>query len=112
MESKHPIRVLFICSMNQRRSLTAEHIFADTPELQVRSAGTARRDERAVTAELVAWADMICVMDQRHADWIEERMPGALGDKTLHVLNVPDEFRYMDEDLVALLKGRLTDVLS
>ena len=34
------MKVLFVCSRNQRRSLTAERVFAGVPGWAVRSAGT------------------------------------------------------------------------
>ncbi len=36
----HFLKLLFICSRNRIRSLTAERIFGGLPGLQVRSAGT------------------------------------------------------------------------
>lgn len=104
-------RLLFICSMNQRRSLTAEHHFTDRPGLDVRSAGTARRDERAVTLDLIAWANVICAMDRRHLDWIEDQFgEAALAGKATHNLQVPDQYRYMDDELVTLLEKKVASL--
>ena len=80
--------------MNERRSPTAEHIFAQMAGIEARSAVTVRRGGRAVTAELIAWADMIFPMEQRHLDRICERFSGAvLKGETVHVLDPPDEFQ-------------------
>jgi hypothetical protein len=38
--SKDPVRALFICQFNRRRSATAERVFAQDRTLDVRSAGT------------------------------------------------------------------------
>ncbi len=35
-----PIRVLFVCHYNRKRSATAERVFGKDPSLDVRSAGT------------------------------------------------------------------------
>jgi predicted protein tyrosine phosphatase len=48
-------KILFVCSRNQRRSLTAELVFSKAPGLQVRSAGTAEGARIKVTAGHLGW---------------------------------------------------------
>ena len=76
----------------------------------MRSAGTdvydRDPDEQQVTAELIAWADLICVMEQYHKDVLEERFPGS-SEKVI-VLEIPDYFYRGDPELVRLLKLRLS----
>ena len=38
--NNEPTKILFVCSRNRRRSLTAERVFAGDPRWRVRSAGT------------------------------------------------------------------------
>jgi predicted protein tyrosine phosphatase len=78
-------KILFICSRNRIRSLTAEHIFAKAPGLQVRSAGTENDARVRVTAGHIGWADLVVVV----------------------CLDIPDDFEYMDEELVATLSTRM-----
>jgi predicted protein tyrosine phosphatase len=59
-------KVLFICSRNRRRSLTAEKIFANTPGWETRAAGTEDAARIKVTAGHLGWADVIVVMEKRH----------------------------------------------
>lgn len=99
--------------MNERRSPTAEHIFAQMAGIEARSAVTVRRGGRAVTAELIAWADMIFPMEQRHLDRICERFSGAvLKGETVHVLDPPDEFQNMDGALVLRLMQKAAAIFG
>jgi len=66
----------------------------------------ARRDERAVTPAIIAWADVILVMEDKHEQRIRARFRDEVRYKQLHVLGVPDEYAFMDDELVALLRER------
>ncbi|MCI4644302.1 MAG: phosphotyrosine protein phosphatase [Hyphomonadaceae bacterium] len=100
------IHILFVCSMNERRSLTGEALFQREDELSVRSAGTVRGARRTVSDEDILWADLILVMEERHKLRLHARHTEALRDKALHVLAIPDEFPFMDPGLIALLRER------
>lgn len=98
------MNVLFICSRNQWRSPTAEQIWKQTPGLTVRSAGTSRNAQKTVTPELLRWADMIFVMEQKHKNRLVANYRRLLVHKPLHVIDIPDEYQYMDPELIALLQ--------
>jgi predicted protein tyrosine phosphatase len=51
-----PIKVLFICGRNRRRSPTAERIVRSDPRMSVRSAGTSESSKRSVTEGNLLWA--------------------------------------------------------
>jgi len=109
--SGRPLRVVFVCTQNRLRSPTAEAIFRASPAWEVASAGTARDAEVALTRDLLEWADVAVCMEKRHRDWIRARMRGALPDDRLLTLGIPDDYEFMDPELVALLErlvpGRL-----
>ena len=105
------MKVLFVCTANRLRSPTAEAVFADRPGLEVRSAGLDARAVRPLTAELVAWADRLIVMEKSHREAIRKRYRTALGSRRVIVIGIPDEFEYMQEELVALLKERVPPFL-
>ena len=105
------MKVLFVCTANRLRSPTAEAVFADRPGLEVRSAGLDARAVRPLTAELVAWADRLIVMERSHREAIRKRYRTALGSRRVIVLDIPDEFEFMQEELVALLKARVPKFL-
>jgi predicted protein tyrosine phosphatase len=105
-------KLLFVCSLNRVRSLTAEHLFAKLPGVQVRSAGTANDARVRVSAAQIAWADMIFVMENRHRDRLQQRFARNLNRKRVICLDIPDEFEYMDEELVATLRSRLASYID
>jgi predicted protein tyrosine phosphatase len=100
-------RFLFVCSQNRLRSPTAEQIFADHANLQVASAGTNHDAENPLTPELIEWADRIFVMERTHRTKIQTRFRQALNDKPVVCLDIPDEYKFMDADLVRLLKTKM-----
>lgn len=104
--------ILFICSQNRLRSPTAEQVFADHPEINVTSAGTNNDALNPLTSELIGWADLIFVMERTHRNKMQKRFRSALNGKRIVVLDIPDEYEFMDPGLVRLLKARLSRYLS
>jgi predicted protein tyrosine phosphatase len=100
-------KILFVCSQNRLRSPTAEQIFASHPAIEVSSAGTNHDAENPLTGELVVWADLIFVMERAHRSKLQKRFRSALNGKRVVVLDIPDDFAFMDPDLIALLKARM-----
>ncbi len=98
---------LFVCSQNKLRSPTAEHIFADIPGIETLSAGTNRDAEEPLSDELVEWADIIFVMERTHRNKVQKKHRAALKDKRLVVLDIPDDYEFMDPHLVRLLKTKM-----
>ena len=60
------MKILFLCSQNKRRSLTAEKYFDGYNGHQVRSAGTENNSRIKVTEGIIGWADMIFCMEKKH----------------------------------------------
>ncbi|ECK9403914.1 low molecular weight phosphotyrosine protein phosphatase [Salmonella enterica subsp. enterica serovar Paratyphi B str. SARA62] len=106
------MNVLFICSRNQWRSPTAEQVFRRYPGLSVRSAGTSRNAKKSVSGGLLQWADVICVMEQKHKDRLMAEYRRIIENKPLHVLDIPDDYRYMDPELVRQLEELVPEVLG
>lgn len=98
------INVLFVCSRNQWRSPTAEQVFRRYPGMNARSAGTSRNARKPVSPELLNWADIICVMEQKHKNRLVAEYRRLVENKPLYVLDISDDYRYMDPELVALLE--------
>lgn len=99
--------VLFICSQNRLRSPTAEQVFADWPGIETASAGLNHDAENPLTPELLQWADIVFVMERMHRNKLSARFKPHLGGKRVICLEIPDDYAYMDPDLVALLKARV-----
>ena len=99
-------RILFLCSQNKLRSPTAEAIFADNLAIKVDSAGLNNDAEVPLSEEQLRWADLIIVMETSHRNRLNRKFKSALAGKRIAVLDIPDEYDYMDPALVALLKVR------
>ncbi|WP_346353239.1 protein tyrosine phosphatase [Azotosporobacter soli] len=99
--------ILFVCSRNKWRSLTAEKIFSGRSAYSVRSAGTEEQARVKVTAGHIGWADIIFAMEKKHVRRLKEKFADALREKKLICLQIPDEYRFMDEQLVELLQEQV-----
>ncbi|MBP2000276.1 putative protein tyrosine phosphatase [Paenibacillus shirakamiensis] len=106
------IKLLFICSRNQWRSLTAENIFKHYVGFDVQSAGTEDRARIKVNAGHIGWADFIFVMEKKHQRRLSEKFALELQDKRIIRLDIPDEYRFMDEELIELLKSRISETIE
>jgi predicted protein tyrosine phosphatase len=95
--------VLFVCSRNQWRSPTAEWLFRNDPDIAVRSAGTSPRARRTVTLSDISWADVILVMEPKHKSRLVAEFRHEIGHTPIHVLDIPDDYRYQDPELIELL---------
>ncbi len=104
--------VLFVCSKNQWRSPTAEAVWRKHPALSVRSAGTSSGARHRVSEEDLAWADVILVMEDKHRTRLLADFATAVEGKTVHVLDIPDEYAYMDPELVEQLEASVAALLG
>lgn len=104
-------RVLFLCARNRLRSPTAEHVFASYPGVETDSAGVNQDAEVPVSTEQLRWADIIVVMESRHHAKLRRAFSHALRGKRVVCLDIPDDYAYMDPDLVALLQARASRFL-
>src|SRR5262245_1728908 len=100
-------RVLFVCSQNRLRSPTAEQVFASWEGVEVASAGLNNDAENVVGPELLDWAQIIFVMEKVHRNKLRKQYGRYLNGKRIVCLDIPDEFDFMDPELVALLKARV-----
>lgn len=98
---------LFVCSQNKLRSPTAEHIFADRAGINTLSAGTNNDAENPLSDELVEWADVIFAMENTHRNKLRKKFRAALKDTRVVVLDIPDDYEFMDDALVRLLEARM-----
>lgn len=97
-------KVLFVCSAGILRSATAARIFSD--RFNTRACGSMDYALIPITGELIAWADEIVFVhkenysDVRQSyDWdsIKEKKP-------VLILNIPDQYAYMDTNLISELR--------
>jgi predicted protein tyrosine phosphatase len=106
-----PRQILFICSQNRWRSLTAERLLDAHPFYEARSAGTEPGARVRVTAGHLGWAEAIFVMERRHAERLREKFGAALAGKPLIILRIPDKYPFMDDTLQQLLLSKFREHL-
>jgi predicted protein tyrosine phosphatase len=105
--SIQPVKVLFVCSRNKRRSLAAEKVFASLPGLQVRSAGTQPNARIVVTQGHLGWADIIFVMEKSHLNRLRLKYGETLREKRVIALHIRDDYEFMEPTLVEELVARV-----
>lgn len=102
------MRALFICTENRLRSPTAHAVFASHPEVEALSAGTNRDADTTVSGDLIEWADVVFYMERAHKNRVSKRFQKLLQGKRTVVLGIPDNYDYMDPDLVRVLRRRVS----
>ena len=105
------IKILFLCSQNKRRSLTAEKVLNNFNGHIVKSAGTENNARIKVTAGMIGWADIIFTMEKKHTRRIQEKYKDELYGKRVVCLYIPDEFEYMDSNLIEIIKERADEYI-
>ena len=104
---KNPrLKILFVCAMNKQRSATAERLYRNDARLDVRSAGVNSEAKRRVSEVDLQWADVVFVMEREHKTWIRTHFK-SLALPRIDVLDIPDEFEFMDEGLQEMLRMML-----
>lgn len=124
---KNHKRVLCVCSAGMLRSASMSVVLASEYGYNTRSAGTEDYALVPVTEALLIWADEIVCAEERHKERIlseiiydsEEEYIVLIESKfyknvlnKITVLNIPDNFSYMDPKLVELIKERYSDTLK
>jgi predicted protein tyrosine phosphatase len=102
-------KILFVCSRNRRRSLTAETIFKGEPAWDVRSAGTEESARIKVTAGQLGWANVIVVMEKRHKERLQQKYPEELAAKPCVCLFIADDYEFMDPALIEILREKMRE---
>lgn len=105
------LKLLFVCSQNRLRSPTAEQVFSRWPGVETASCGTNATAEVPASPELLRWADIVFVMEAQHRRKLQQRFRAEVGGKRMVCLNIPDDYDYLQQELVALLRLRVTPFL-
>jgi protein-tyrosine phosphatase len=106
------VNILFVCSRNQWRSPTAETIYKNRSDLNVKSAGTEPSARNKLTAKTIRWADIIFVMEKKHKQRMMEKFPFETQQKQIIILHIPDEYTYMDDELIEDIQTKVNVYIS
>ena len=101
-------KLLFVCSENRLRSPTAEAVFSEYEGVEAIGAGTNKDAATPVSGDLIEWADVILVMETMHRDKISAKYKKLLKGKQLVVLDIPDNYKRMQLELVQLLEAKVS----
>jgi len=107
-----PIRVLFICRYNRKRSATAERVFGKDPSLDVRSAGTSPEAMVQVNERMLDWAEIVFVMDDEQGAALAGLFPGHRAVAQMVTLHIQDDYDFLDPELVSMLRERVAPHLD
>jgi protein-tyrosine phosphatase len=106
------MNILFVCSRNQWRSPTAENIYKNHSGFNVKSAGTEPSARIRLTAKSINWADIIFVMEKKHKQRMLENFPLETEQKQIIILDIQDEYKFMDPELIDELKTKVMQYLD
>lgn len=79
---------------------------------QAHSAGTETRARVKVTAGHLGWADIVFAMEKKHQRRLESKFPEALAGKRVVCLNIPDDYQFMQPELITLLQAAVPPFLE
>jgi len=99
-------RALFICTQNRLRSPTAEHVFSTWPDVETDSAGLGNDADVPLSSEQIEWATIIFVMEKKHRTLLSTRFKRYLNGKRIICLDIPDDYDYLQPELVTVLESK------
>lgn len=105
-------RALFICTQNRLRSPTAEQVFSTWPNVESDSAGLGNDAIIPLSVEQIEWATIIFVMEKAHRSRLSKRFNKHLKGKRVICLDIPDEYEFMQPELVRLLEAKIASFLQ
>ncbi len=103
--------ILVICGKNKKRSRTAEHLFNNDGRFAIRSVGLSPKSERKLSENDLHWAELVLVMETDHRAKIRE-LYRHMELLTIEVLHIPDEYEFMDSELVDILTDKVNGALK
>ncbi|WNC68617.1 phosphotyrosine protein phosphatase [Thalassotalea nanhaiensis] len=106
------MNLLFVCSQNKLRSPTAESVFSNEPNVNVRSAGLNNNAEVPLGIEDVQWADCIFVMEQAQKKKLKTHFKEHLNSQRVICLGIPDNYAYMEPALIKLFKQKVPQYIG
>lgn len=108
------MKLLFVCTANVQRSVTAENLFSDCSGFETRSAGTDAAEGRTkLSQQLIDWADIIFAMSEaedKHISFISKNF--QVGERPVYDLGISDKYYTDDPVLQRLLIEKISKHLD
>jgi len=105
------MNLLFVCRYNEMRSCTAETIYTEEG-YPVRSAGTEIGASVNLSNDIILWADLIFVMEEKQKVIIKSVNADPSENKKIVILDIPDNYYYMEPELLHQIKSRVAPYLN
>jgi len=99
--------ILFICGKARKRSPTAADLVSGWDVVNTDCAGIGSDADTVVSLAEIEWADKIIVMELKQKKKLNALFGSALRDKPIRCLGIPDNYEYMQNDLVDILTTKL-----
>lgn len=109
---KENLKLLFVCSRNHWRSPTGENIYKGVLGIQAQSAGTEPSARIKLSLKHLQWADLILVMEKKHQQKINLKFGNEADMNKVYVLDIPDEYAYMDAELIEEIRSKTEAILK
>lgn len=93
------------------RSCTAEKVYR-RQGYSVKSAGTEITARVTLSNKIILWSDLIFVMEEKHKVIINTLFSDVAVNKNIIVLNIPDDYFYMEQELVDMIKVKVAPYLK
>lgn len=103
-------KILFVCTINKMRSSTAHKMYKNDQRFEIDSAGTDKEAKKIISYKNLSWADTIIVMEKHHRNTIRKQFPDVYENKKIVCLYIPDEYDYMQPELITILKSKFENV--
>lgn len=71
--------------------------------ISTRSAGISKQARHTLSIADLLWAQIIFVMEEKHQKFIKQHFQAYLTQQNIIVLDIPDEYGYMEQDLIDIL---------
>ena len=106
------VKALFVCSAGILRSPTAALHFAKTKGWNTRAVGDNQEFALIPVSEaLMRWADIVFVMTADQRFHLKTDFGESLNEKVF-ILNIEDDFAFMEPDLVKYLEASMEHLMS
>ncbi|MCK0126721.1 hypothetical protein MWU76_20185 [Gelidibacter sp. F2691] len=104
--------ILFVCGKARKRSPTAAEVMAQEHGVNTDYAGLSTDADERLNSEHLEWADVIVIMERRQLKRLNAQFPDLLKDKRVVSLGIPDDFEFMQPELVQLVRSRRARILG
>jgi len=65
-----------------------------------------------ISSDLIEWADVVFVMENSHRNKLAKMYRAFLTSQRVICLDIPDEYEYMDPELIKILEAKVNPYLA